>query len=520
MPIPRIAIVGRPNVGKSSLLNMLAKDKVSIVDPTPGVTRDRVCAMIEIEGPLKTESIKMAEIVDTGGYGVYTAQGERYDEIGEDLTKLSGPIEDQIAEAVSNSDLILFVIDAQAGVTALDETIARMLRERAFGGRDRESAPIVVVANKTDSEKWEPHAWEAASLGFGDPIMVSAKTNNNRRVFREALYEALPEVSALTQDDEAQPELKIAIVGKRNAGKSTFVNALAGEERVIVSEIAGTTRDSVDVRFEFDGKSFLAIDTAGVRKKKSYANQIEWFANHRAMRSVHRADVVLLMIDATVPVSQVDKNLGKIIQDEYKPCVIIVNKWDLAEGRRNPKGKPVSPHDYQEYFWKQMKGLRRCPIVFTSAEEGEGLKEAVEIAHELFEQSLQRVPTGKLNRIVRDILKERGPSTKLGSRAKVFYASQVAVQPPTILMVVNSSKLFSPSYERYLLNRLAERTPFEETPIRLIMRDRKRVSLDGLFAGEHLVDKVDFESEDFDEQMKNLDAEMGDEVDESVVEKD
>jgi len=466
MSLPRIAIVGRPNVGKSSLLNLLARERVSIVDPTPGVTRDRVTALAEFEGPLRVEPAKTAEVVDTGGYGVYTAEGGRFNEIGEDLGALAGPIEAQIDHAVRSADVILLVVDTQAGISALDETFAQLLRERA----GETSAPILVVANKTDSERWEPHAAEASALGFGEPAMVSAKTNHLRRALRERLYEVLPQEAGL---QDGLPEMRLAIIGKRNAGKSTFVNALAGEERVIVSEIAGTTRDAVDVRFEIDGRSCIAIDTAGLRRKKSLPDQIEWHAHQRALRGIDRADLALLLVDATESISKVDKQLSLEIQKRFKPCVIVVNKWDLAAGRPGRKGRPITVQDYRKYLEKELEGLRRSPIVFTSALAGQGLREAVGVAFELYEQARTRMSTGELNRVIRGLLERRGPSSRLGRQAKIFYAAQVAVAPPTIALVVNDPELFSPEYRRYLLNRLAEETPFEEVPIKLLIRPRR-----------------------------------------------
>ncbi len=479
--MPRIAIVGRPNVGKSSLMNLLAKERVSIVDSTPGVTRDRVAAVVELYGPLKTEEPKLVEIIDTGGYGVYTAEGGRFNEIGEDLARLSAPIEMQIDHAVRTADAVLFVVDAQSGLTALDETFAQILRQKASEFGD---LPVRVVANKTDGESWEPHAYEAAALGFGEPILISAKNKFRRRVFLEELFALTPEVSRHTHPDDL-PEMRLAIVGKRNAGKSTFVNALAGEDRVIVSEIAGTTRDAVDVRFEIDGRVCVAIDTAGLRKKKSIPDRIEWYARDRALNSVDRADVAILMIDATERLSQVDKNLSKELQERFAPTVIVVNKWDLADGKIGRHGRPVTSEDYQTYLEKELLGLTRAPIVFASAKEGRGLTDIVKVAFELHEQAKTRVSTGELNRVMTDLLSERGPSSKLGRHAKIYYVSQVAVSPPTIVMVVNQSELFRQGYERYLLNRIAERTPFAEVPVRLIIRDRKRAEVKELISGDY-----------------------------------
>ena len=507
MTVPRVAIVGRPNVGKSSLLNMLAHDKVSIVDPTPGTTRDRVSILVDLthsDQPLPTEGgiVRTIELTDTGGYGVYVAEGRRYDDVGSDLTRLTRDIEHQISEAVAGADLVLFVIDAQAGITAADEQIARLLRERVLGRKSNPHLRVMMVANKTDGPRWEAHALEAAAMGFGEPLAVSAKNNYFRRDFIDALYEAVAQLPGQEDWDEgaakeartaAAGEMHIAIIGKRNAGKSTLVNALAGEKRVIVSEIAGTTRDAVDVRFEMDGHSFVAIDTAGLRKKKSFADRIEWYAFDRAQRSVDRADVVLLMIDATEPTSQVDQHLAQMIQKSYKPCVIVVNKWDLVEGKKATegphRGKALSPEIYEEYLRKELKGLPFAPIAFISADRGINVKDTIRLAFELFEQSNRRVSTGKLNRVLRNILATRGPSSKLGTFAKAYYIAQVAVRPPTIVLVVNTPALFTVNYQKFLLNRLREELDLGEVPIKLLIRARKRAELDDLLSGRHAASK-------------------------------
>lgn len=485
--IPRVAIVGRPNVGKSSLLNMLARTRVSIVDPTPGVTRDRVTTVVELGGPLKTEEPRLIEVTDTGGYGVYTAEGRRFDDAGEDLARLTSHIESQIGQAVERADLILYVIDAQDGVTALDETIARLLRERGIGGRRSKDAPpvaIQIVANKVDAENWEAFALDAASLGFGEAWPVSAKTGYRKREFLERLFLAIPETTR-EQREATEPEMRIAFVGRRNAGKSTFVNALAGEERCIVSEIAGTTRDAVDVRFQMEGRSLLAIDTAGLRRRSKFHERVETYAMMRMQDSVQRADVVLLMLDATQKISGVDKRLGASIVAEHKPCIIVVSKWDLAEGRKNRQGRPITTEDYLKYIQEELSGLSFAPIVFSAAVDRVGLDQVVDVAFDLFEQAQQRVPTGEMNRIIKGILEDRGPTSKLGKRVKIMYAAQVATRPPTIVLVTNRKDEFAPDYERYMLNRLRERTPFTEIPIRMIIRERRRADLDELLSGEY-----------------------------------
>jgi len=491
MPVPRVAIVGRPNVGKSSLLNMIAAEKVAIVDDSPGVTRDRVAILADLEPPGGHAPDKPVEFIDTGGFGVYTAEGRQYNDVGEDLSRLTADIERQIGEAVATSDVVLFCVDCQAGITPEDERIARLLREGKYGRtkagtRDQPAprentppharthtaekhAPIVVVATKCDGPRWEPHAWELAALGFGEPLATSAKSNYFRRDFLEALYRMLPE-----PEDAPEPDvdLKLAIVGRRNAGKSTLVNAIARQDRVIVSEIAGTTRDAVDVRVDDGERSLLVIDTAGIRRRRSLQDRVEWWAYDRARRAIDRADVVLFLLDATAETSQVDEQLGQLIQDAHKPAVLVVNKWDLAHGRVGIKNRPIQPEDYEEYLRKELKGLRHAPIALMSAARRLNIDETIDLAFELHRQAATRVGTGELNRIVRDILEQRGPSSSLGRRAKIYYVAQVAVCPPTIVMVVNDPRLFTPGYMRYLENRLREALPYDEVPIRLVVRGR------------------------------------------------
>jgi GTP-binding protein len=465
MALPQIAIVGRPNVGKSSLLNRLARRRVSIVDPTPGVTRDRVSAILEIDAPLDTPRgtpPKLVEVVDTGGYGVYVAEGGRFDEVGADLSTLTPDIESQIRIAREQSRLVLFVIDAQAGLTALDDTIARILREEGSAAR------VAVVANKVDSEEWVPHGLEAAGFGLGEPLCVSATSAYGMRELLDAVYERIDVDDA---EADAEPEMKIAIVGKRNAGKSTLINMLAGDQRVIVSEIAGTTRDSVDVRFEIGGRAMIAIDTAGFRKRKSFADNIEYYAYHRMLAAIRRADVVMLMLDASHEVSQVDKKLAQEISRQYKPTVIVVNKWDLVDESK------TAPEDYLQYLTEQLYGFDYAPIVFISASEGEGITDVIAMAFNLYEQAGHRESTGQLNRVIEEILQKRGPSSRLGTQAKLYYASQIDTHPPTIVLKVNHPKLFEGQYERYLLNRMREELPFSEVPIRLLFSSRIRLDL-------------------------------------------
>lgn len=444
MSLPIVAIVGRPNVGKSSLLNALVGRRIAIVDATPGVTRDRISAPCELLAD-ETGDRGYIELVDTGGMGI------------EDSDRLTDHVEAQIDYAIEAASVILFVVDAREGIVSLDRTAARRLR--------RSNTPVVLVANKIDIANMASERGEFFALGFGEALPISAAHATGLADVLDVVAERLGDAPAGPAPEDT---MKLAIVGKRNAGKSTFINALAGVDRVIVSEVPGTTRDSVDVNVELDGRTFTLIDTAGVRKRKSLSGDIEYYSRHRALRSIRRADVIALMIDASLPVSQVDKYLAGEIAEQFKPVVLLVNKWDLAKD-------VAAGEDYAEYLGKTFPELSFAPISLTTATEGRNVRETIVLAEQLFRQARTRVTTGELNTYIEEIVALRGPSHKAGTKPpKIYYAAQVAVAPPTIVCFVNDIRSFGEGYRRFMLNRLRERTPYCEVPIRVMFRGRPR----------------------------------------------
>lgn len=438
MTVAKVTIIGRPNVGKSSLLNALAGEMISIVEPTAGVTRDRVSTFIE-----KDE--RYLELIDTGGYGIV------------DSDHLEEHVERQIQMAIESADIVLFLVDIRDGLVPLDKEIAKLLR--------KQNLKVIGVANKADTAKMFPAAGEFSRLGFGDFLCISATNNMNKGVLLDRVFAELQDFES---GKPATPVMKIAIVGKRNSGKSTLVNAIVGSERVIVSETPGTTRDAVDVRFEKDGKTMVVIDTAGVRKKRKIANSIEFYSYVRATRSIGRADVVFFLIDATVPISQVDKKLARFISEENKSCIIVVNKWDLAK-------ESAVTSDYEEYLTKVLPSLKYAPIAFTTATEMKNVQSVLDLAGEIFKQATTQISTSKLNKAFEAIKAEKVGATKRGKGGwpKIYYATQIAVNPITILMFVNKQELFEENYLRFIAGRLKTMISAEEVPIRLLTRPHR-----------------------------------------------
>jgi GTP-binding protein len=444
MSVPKVVIVGRPNVGKSSLLNWQAGRLVSVVEPTAGVTRDRVTYLMQADD-------RYFELVDTGGMGV------------EDVDNLTADVERQIDIGLAEASLLVFVVDGNDGVTPLDRLVAERLRKC--------DVPKLLVVNKCDSTKTDAEVHAFIGLAPESPlIQTSVKANRNRSGLLEAILENLP----IAQESEAaegegmaaEPEMRLAIVGRRNVGKSTFINALAQTERMIVSEIPGTTRDMVDVRFELDGKSFVAIDTPGVRKRKSLANDIEYYGLVRAQKSIRRADVVLMFFDATETISRVDLKLLDDISEQAKPCIFVVNKWDLG------LEKDMTAEKWGKYLTNNITAMRHVPVALITAKDSRNVKQLINLAQTIFKQSCLRVATPRLNKVLQKAMEKNPPVSKKGRRLKIFYATQIATQPPTIVVKCNDPKLLEEGWKRYLLGAMRDSLPFKEIPIRLYFRGR------------------------------------------------
>ena len=437
MGIPQVVIVGRPNVGKSSIFNWLAGRRVAIVDPTSGVTRDRVTHLLKLQD-------RYVELVDTGGMGI------------NDSDNLSDHIEEQISLAIDSAHVILFVVDTLSGPTPLDDEVAKRLRYV--------SVPILCVANKADYRNLDFDASAFYRLGH-KVLTVSARQNRGKDRLLETIYQRLPPDSDAAEIYQ-EPTMKVAIVGRRNTGKSTLVNTLVHAERMITSEVPGTTRDSVDVRFELDGKAFIAIDTPGFRRSKSAATSLDFFSTHRAQRSIRRTDVALLFFDASQRISKVDKQLCDYIARQYKPCIFVVNKWDLMVDS-------MSTDRWVTYLRDTFRTMWYVPIAFTTGKTGKNVKALLNHAQMLFKQSRSRVATAVLNKIVRAALEHNPPPLYRHRRPKIYYATQVAEEPPTIVLFCNAPQALSAQYQRYLLGVFREHTSFGEVPIKLYLRKRE-----------------------------------------------
>jgi GTP-binding protein len=443
--LPRLAIVGRPNVGKSTLLNRLVNSRISIVEPTAGVTRDRVSVPVRLDGPLGS---RWVEAIDTGGIGIV------------DRDDLSEDVERQVDLALASAQIVLFLVDVRDGPTPLDRVVAERLR--------RLHVPVLLVVNKVEkrAQAWDVDVFRRLG-NFEGPFAISAQEGEGLDPLLARAVELLGEQAG--EAGPPPPEFKLAVVGLRNAGKSTLINRLAGEERMIVSEIPGTTRDAVDVRFERDGRGFVAIDTAGLRKKSSMRDAIEFYSDARSYKSIRRADVVVHLFDVSQPLSSIDKRLARYVVDHYKPVILAANKWDLVSDMERA--------GFVEHVRSELTGLSFAPLQFLSAATGQGVWALVRLAEELLAESSRRVPTGELNRALERTSTARSPSAK-GSRVNLFYATQVQGTPPTFVVFVNDKRLVGREYLRFLTKRLREELGFERVPLRVVLKDRSASDAD------------------------------------------
>lgn len=434
---PIVAVVGRPNVGKSTLFNKLIGRRLSIVEDTPGVTRDRIYSECEWRG-------REFMLVDTGGIepassDVILSQMRRQAEL-----------------AIQSAQVIILVVDLQSGVTATDADVAAMLQ--------KSGKPVVLCVNKCDSVgEPKPEFYEFYNLGLGDPIQVSAAHGHGTGDLLDAVFEHFPEEE---EEDYGDDVIKVAVIGKPNVGKSSLINKIAGEERVIVSDIAGTTRDAVDTVVQTDKGKFLFIDTAGIRRKSKVLENIERYSVLRAYMAVDRADVCVVMIDATVGFTEQDSKVAGYAHEQGKACVIAVNKWDAVEKETG------TMNQYRKKLENDFSFMSYAPIVFISAKTGQRIDKLYETIALVNEQNSMRISTGMLNDMLADATARVQPPSDKGKRLKIYYITQPSTRPPTFVTFVNKADLFHFSYQRYLENQIRETFALTGTPIRFIVRER------------------------------------------------
>ena len=438
MAKPIVAIVGRPNVGKSTLFNRIAEKRVSIVDDTPGVTRDRIYADAEWTG-------HEFALVDTGGIDF------------NETDELLPAMRNQAKLAMEEADVILFVVDGKVGITDVDQIIVSMLRTT--------KKPVVLAVNKVDNLKGVTDSYEFYGLGLGAPFALSAVNALNLGDLLDAIVEALPEEVPIEDEPDT---IRVAVVGRPNVGKSSLVNALLGQERVVVSNIPGTTRDAVDTYFKQDGVTFIFVDTAGMRRRGRIDAALERYSVIRSLRAIDRADVVLMLIDAVDGVTEQDKKIAGYVHESGRASVLVVNKWDLL-----PKDGKTSLR-YTETLRQELGFMQYAPVVFLSALTKQRVTRIPEVVKFVAEQHAMRVSTSLLNQVVRDAVGINPPPSDRGRKLKIFYATQASVRPPTIVIFVNDQELMHFSYLRFLENKLREAFGFEGTPLKMVVRPRQQ----------------------------------------------
>ena len=437
MAKPLVAIVGRPNVGKSMLFNKLTGKRLSIVEDTPGVTRDRLYAQAEWRG-------RTFDLVDTGGI-----------EPGTDDQILSF-MREQAEIAIASATVIIFVCDIRTGMTAADQEVAGMLQ--------RARKPVVLAVNKMDSTgHTDPDMYEFYNLGLGDPYSVSAVHGHGTGDLLDACFEFFPSEE---QEEEGDDVVKVAIIGKPNVGKSSLVNRILGQERVIVSDVAGTTRDAVDSYLKKDGQTYLIIDTAGMRKKSKVDDRVEKFSVLRAIMAIERSDVCIIMIDAQEGVTEQDTKVAGLAHEAGKACIIVVNKWDTIE----KDGKTMQR--MEEDIRRDLSYMPYAPVVFISALTGQRVNRLFSLIDNVVNQAAMRIPTGVLNQVLGDAQARVQPPTDKGKRLKIYYMTQIGVKPPHFVIFCNDAKLFHFSYQRYLENQIRATFGLTGTPVRITIRQK------------------------------------------------
>lgn len=437
MAKPIVAIIGKPNVGKSTLFNYLVGSRISIVQDTPGVTRDRIYADTNWRGRNFT-------LIDTGGI----------EPESEDI--ILSQMREQANLAISMADVIVFVTDVRQGVTAADKEIALMLK--------KSKKPIVLVCNKADNfEKDKQGIYEFYNLGIGEPFPISATNALGLGDVLDKIYESFPEKK---DDEEEENVIKVAVIGKPNVGKSSLINKILGENRTIVSDIAGTTRDAIDSKFENEKGKYILIDTAGVRRKSKVKESIEKFSIMRTLLAIERADVCLMMIDALEGVTDQDAKIAGEAHEAGKGIIIVVNKWDEYEKETGTLEK------YKKEIYNKLSYLSYAPIIFISAKTGQRVHKLFDLINHVNEQNSMRITTSVLNQVINEAIAIVQPPTDKGKRLKIFYGTQVATKPPTFVIFVNNKQLFHFSYERYIINQLRKEFGMEGTPVRIIIREK------------------------------------------------
>ena len=437
MPMPVVAIVGRPNVGKSTLFNKLVGQRLSIVDDTPGVTRDRIYGECEWRG-------KRFSLIDTGGIEPYS----------NDI--ILSQMRRQAELAIDAADVIVLVTDVRSGMVATDKEVADMLQK---SGR-----PVLVCVNKCD-RVGEPDAdfYEFYNLGLGDPIGISSVHGHGTGDLLDAIYERLPQEQEVEEDGEL---IRVAVIGKPNVGKSSLINRISGEERCIVSNIAGTTRDAIDTTIENQYGCFTFIDTAGLRRKNKVEDAIEKYSVIRAKMAIERADVCVIMIDATEGFTEQDSKVAGLAHEAGKGCLIVVNKWDAIEKETK------TMQEYKKKLQVDFSFMSYAPMLFISAKTGQRLQSMFEMIKLVANSNAMRITTGTLNDLLAQAVARVQPPTDKGRRLKIYYMTQASTKPPTFVCFVNSAELFHFSYQRYLENRIRETFGMQGTPIRFIVRER------------------------------------------------